>query len=229
MKSILVLAAHPDDDVLGCGGTIARLAWKGSRVHVAYLADGVSSRARDSGEAAVGSADFAERRAAARRACEILGATCVHFGDLPDNRLDSVALLDIVKPVEALIARYAPDTVLTHHAGDLNVDHRRTFEAALTACRPQPGHPVKTLLSFEVPSSTEWQRSAAACAFTPNWFVDISASLDRKLAALDAYGKEVRAWPHPRSRRGVEALARWRGASVGVEAAEAFILGRQLS
>jgi LmbE family N-acetylglucosaminyl deacetylase len=229
MKSILVLAAHPDDEVLGCGGTIARLASQGGRVHVAYLADGVSSRGRDSGEAAAGNAELAERRAAARRACEILGATCVHFGDFPDNRLDSVALLDIVQPVEALIARYAPDTVLTHHAGDLNVDHRRTFEAALTACRPQPRHPVKTLLSFEVPSSTEWQAPGGACAFTPNWFVDISASLDRKLAALAAYEKELRAWPHPRSRQGVEALARWRGATVGVEAAEAFLLGRQLS
>jgi LmbE family N-acetylglucosaminyl deacetylase len=102
-------------------------------------------------------------------------------------------------------------------------------EAAVTACRPQHGHPVKTLLSFEVPSSTEWQPPGSGYPFVPNWFIDISASLDRKLVALDAYARELRDWPHPRSRRGVENLARWRGATVGVEAAEAFILGRQLS
>ena len=229
MKSILVLVAHPDDEVLGCGGTIAKLASQGSQVHVAYLADGVSARDGESGESATRSAELAERQAAARKACEILGVTCAYFGSLPDNRLDSIALLDIVKPVEALIARYRPDTVLTHHAGDLNVDHRRTFEAAVTACRPQPGHPVKTLLSFEVPSSTEWQAPGARSAFTPNWFVDVSTSLDRKLAALSAYDRELRPWPHPRSRQGVEALARWRGTTVGVEAAEAFALGRRLS
>jgi LmbE family N-acetylglucosaminyl deacetylase len=221
-SSVLVLAAHPDDEVLGCGGTMARLATGGTLVHVAFLADGVTAR-----EAAPD--DLALRRAAARKACEILGATSVCFGNLPDNRLDSTALLDIVRPIEELIAQYRPDTVFTHHAGDLNVDHRRVHEAAVTACRPQHGHPVKTLLSFEVPSSTEWQPPGSGHPFVPNWFIDISASLDRKLAALDAYAGELRDWPHPRSRRGVENLARWRGATVGVEAAEAFILGRQLS
>jgi LmbE family N-acetylglucosaminyl deacetylase len=227
MKSILVLAAHPDDEVLGCGGALARLATDGSAVHVAYLADGVSSR--DADDPAAHKAALAVRRAAARKACGVLGATAVFFGSFPDNRLDSLPLLDIVKCVEALIARYRPDTVFTHHAGDLNIDHRRAHEAAVTACRPQCGHPVKTLLSFEVPSSTEWQPPGSGPAFAPNWFVDISATLDRKLAALDAYDTELRDWPHPRSRQGVEYLARWRGATVGVAAAEAFVLGRQLS
>jgi LmbE family N-acetylglucosaminyl deacetylase len=102
-------------------------------------------------------------------------------------------------------------------------------EAVVTACRPQLDHPVKTLLCFEVPSSTEWQLPGSAPAFTPNWFVNISDTLDRKLAALDAYAAELRDWPHPRSRQGVEHLAHWRGATVGVDAAEAFILGRQLA
>ncbi|TCV84260.1 PIG-L deacetylase family protein [Sulfurirhabdus autotrophica] len=224
--SILILAAHPDDEVLGCGGTIAKLADQGAIVHVAFLADGVFSRA---GDTAAQQEELNVRRAAARKACAILGVKSVSFGDFPDNRMDTVALLDITKAVEPLIAEHQPEMVFTHHAGDVNIDHRRMHEAVVTACRPQLGHPVKTLLSFEVPSSTEWQLPGSAPAFAPNWFVDVSDTLNRKLAALDAYAAELRAWPHPRSRQGVEYLARWRGATVGVDAAEAFMLGRQLA
>lgn len=225
-QSILILAAHPDDEVLGCGGTIAKLADEGAAIHVAFLADGVFSRA---GEAGSQQAELSARRAAAQKACDILGVKSVFFGEFPDNRMDTIALLDIIQPIEALITRYRPDTIFTHHAGDVNIDHRRIHEAVVTACRPQCGHPVKTLLCFEVPSSTEWQPPGSASAFTPNWFVDISDTLNRKLAALDAYTAELRAWPHPRSRQGVEHLAHWRGATVGVDAAEAFILGRQIA
>lgn len=226
MKSILVIAAHPDDEALGCGGTITKLAGGGASVHVAFLADGVSSR---TGGIGVQQVELTARRAAARKSCDILGAESVFFGDFPDNRMDTIALLDIIKPIEALVAKHQPDTVFTHHAGDVNIDHRRIHEAVVTACRPQRGHPVKTLLCFEVPSSTEWQLPGSAPAFAPNWFMDISDTLDRKLAALDAYAAELCAWPHPRSRQGVEHLARWRGATVGADAAEAFMLGRQLA
>lgn len=222
----LILAAHPDDEVLGCGGTIAKLVDQGSIVHVAFLADGVFSRERCKVRH---QEELRIRRAAAQKACDILGVKSVSFGDFPDNRMDTVALLDIISVVEELITEHLPDTVFTHHAGDVNIDHRRLHEAVVTACRPQQGHPVKTLLCFEVPSSTEWQLPASAPAFMPNWFIDISTTLDRKLAALEAYVDELRAWPHPRSRQGVEHLAHWRGATVGVDAAEAFILGRQLS
>ena len=224
--SILILAAHPDDEVLGCGGTIAKLADEGAIIHVAFLADGVFSRA----DAQIKQQEELRiRRAAAQKACDILGVKSVSFGDFPDNRMDTVALLDITKALENLIAEYMPEVVFTHHAGDVNIDHRRMHEAAVTACRPQRGHPVKTLLCFEVPSSTEWQLPGSAPVFAPNWFVDISDTLDRKFAALDAYAAELRDWPHPRSRQGVEHLARWRGATVGVDAAEAFMLGRQLA
>lgn len=226
MTIVLILAAHPDDEVLGCGGTIAKLADQGATVHVAFLADGVFSR---TGNAEAPPDELSWRRTAAQKACDILGAKSVAFGDFPDNRMDTVALLDITKVVEALIAEHKPETVLTHHAGDVNIDHRRLHEAVVTACRPQHGHPVKTLLCFEVPSSTEWQLPGSAPAFAPNWFVDISATLDRKLSALEAYAAELRNWPHPRSRQGVEYLAHWRGATVGVDAAEAFMLGRQLA
>lgn len=225
-ESVLVVAAHPDDEILGCGGTLAKLASSGARIHVAFLADGVFSRG---GDRAAREAELCRRRHAARQACGALGVTSLSFGDFPDNRLDGVPLLDLIRPIEALIAEHRPDTVFTHHAGDLNIDHRRTHQAVVTACRPQPGHPVRTLLFFEVPSSTEWQPSASGSVFTPNWFFDITASLSRKLHALEAYTAEMRLWPHPRSREGVEHLARWRGAAVGVEAAEAFMLGRRLS
>jgi LmbE family N-acetylglucosaminyl deacetylase len=225
MQSILILAAHPDDEVLGCGGTIAKFTDDGFIVNVAFLADGVFSRAV---APTIRQQELTSRRTAAQKACEILGAKSVSFGDFPDNRLDTIPLLDITQAVEIIIAKHQPDIVFTHHAGDLNIDHRRLHEATVTASRPQQGHSVKTLLCFEVPSSTEWQLPGSAPTFMPNWFVDISATLDRKLAALDAYAKELRPWPHPRSLRGVEHLAHWRGATVGVDAAEAFILGRQL-
>jgi LmbE family N-acetylglucosaminyl deacetylase len=225
-QSILILAAHPDDEVLGCGGTIAKLADEGVIVHVAFLADGVFSRA---GEQTARQLELTSRRAAAQKACEILGVKSVSFGDFPDNRMDTIPLLDITKALEELIVVHQPEVVFTHHAGDVNIDHRRIHEAVVTGCRPQRGHPVKTLLCFEVPSSTEWQLPGSAPVFAPNWFVDISDTLDRKFAALDAYAAELREWPHPRSRQGVEHLARWRGATVGVDAAEAFMLGRQLA
>lgn len=227
-QSILILAAHPDDEVLGCGGTIAKLADQGATIHVAFLADGVFSRAGDQAKQQQ-EEELHIRRAAAQKACDILGVKSVSFGEFPDNRMDTVALLDITKALENLIAEYKPEVVFTHHAGDVNIDHRRMHEAAVTACRPQRGRPVKTLLCFEVPSSTEWQLPGSAPVFAPNWFVDISDTLDRKFAALDAYAAELRDWPHPRSRQGVEHLVRWRGAIVGVEAAEAFMLGRQLA
>jgi LmbE family N-acetylglucosaminyl deacetylase len=173
--------------------------------------------------------ELTARRKAAQRACVILGVKSVSFGDFPDNRMDTIPLIEITQAVEALIAKHQPEIVFTHHAGDVNIDHRRLHDAVVTACRPQQGHSVKTLLCFEVPSTTEWQLPGSAPAFMPNWFIDISTTLDRKLAALEAYADELRAWPHPRSRRGVEHLAHWRGATVGVDAAEAFILGRQLA
>lgn len=223
--SVLVVAAHPDDEVLGCGGTLARLSRAGAAVHVAFLADGVSSRPADD---SVQAAALASRRAAARKACDVLGVRSLSFGDFADNQMDTVPLLSIVQAIEALVAEHEPRTIFSHHAGDLNIDHRRTHDAVAAACRPQSGHPVKTILTFEVASSTEWQLRSSAPSFTPNWFVDISDTLEVKLAALDLYAAELRAWPHPRSRQAVEHLARWRGATAGVEAAEAFILGRNI-
>jgi LmbE family N-acetylglucosaminyl deacetylase len=226
-ESALVVAAHPDDEVLGCGGTLARMASRGHPVHVLLLADGETSRA--TGAQSRGARNhLAKRRNAAETAGEILGLASLELLDLPDNRLDNMALLDVVQRVEAVVQRYRPAIVLTHHAGDVNIDHRIVHDAVITACRPQPAHSVRTLLFFEVPSSTEWRPPGSGRPFDPNWFVDISTTLPKKLRALEAYETEMRPFPHPRSLEAVQALARWRGASVGIGAAEAFILGRRL-
>ena len=220
---IAAIVAHADDEVLGCGGTLRRHADAGDEVWTIILADGETSR--DQGEA--GGA-VAGREMAARAAAAALGVRHVEFHRFPDNRLDTKARLDIAKAVEKEIGNIQPDIVYTHHAGDLNVDHRRVHEAVVIACRPVPGHPVRRLLFFETASSTEWQTADLGHPFVPNWFVDVSAVLDIKMSALKSYDAEMRPWPHPRSYQGVEHLARWRGATVGCMAAEAFMLGREI-
>lgn len=227
-KSVLVVAAHPDDEVLGCGGTMARLADEGREVHVLILAEGVTSRAprRDPGTA---SPELSALRRSAEAANAILGSASVELCDFPDNRLDSVDLLEVVKRVEQEVARHRPEIVLTHLRDDVNVDHRVAHEAVIAACRPQPGHPVRQLLFFEVASSTEWRPPGAHGGFLPNCFYDIGRHLARKLDALKAYPSELRPFPHPRSVEAVEHLARWRGATVGCQAAEAFMVGRVIA
>jgi LmbE family N-acetylglucosaminyl deacetylase len=227
-RKVLVVAAHPDDETLGCGATMARHAREGDAVEILILAEGATSRAA-SRDAAAFEAELERLRASGREAARIVGATAIHFAGLPDNRLDGLELLDVVKVVEAHGARVKPDVVYTHASTDLNVDHRVTHDATITAFRPLPGASGPAALHFfEVPSSTEWNFSPRAEAFRPNHFVDVSATLATKLAALDAYASEMRPWPHPRSREGAEALARWRGCTVGVDAAEAFVTGRTI-
>lgn len=220
---ILLVAAHPDDEVLGAGGAVARWAAAGHEVDLAILGEGVTSRfaSRPAGiEAGDGLLD--DLSGAVMQAAKTLGVTSqTRCLGLPDNRFDSLDLLDIVKEVEALVADCQPERILTHHLRDLNVDHRRTAQAVVTATRPQPGEPVRQILAFEVPSSTEWAFGGPA-AFAPNYFVDISDSLDKKLDALRAYKSEMRPFPHARSFENVEHLARTRGATVGSQAAEAF-------
>ena len=223
MKSILVVAAHPDDEVLGCGGYIANQVRSGDEVFVTFLSDGVTSRLGN-----LGLQEIESRRNAARLASKVLGVSDVSFGDFPDNKLDASPLLEVIRSIEAVVERVCPQIVLTHFGGDLNIDHRIVNQAVLTACRPAPKQGVKKVLFFEVPSSTEWQVPIEGEAFTPTWFEDISETLEIKIKALTVYEHELREWPHPRSVKAVEHLAHWRGASCGVDAAEAFILGRRL-
>ena len=225
--NIAVIAAHPDDEILGCGGTIARHSLENDVVNVLILAEGITSRTRGE-EATDSSGELRALANAARTASEIVGASSLRLYQFPDNRMDSVALLDVVKVVEEFINEYRPSLVYTHAASDLNIDHRITHEAVVTACRPLPGSTVETLLYFEVVSSTDWRSSATGNGFSTNWYVDISCTLQKKLEALRAYSSEMRPFPHARSLESVEALARSRGASVGMDAAEAFAVGRHV-
>ena len=227
MKTILVISAHPDDEVLGCGGTIAKHVYDGNEVHVLILAEGVTSR-DDKRDRKRREQDIRKLKDMANEAHKILGICSTKLLDFPDNRMDSVDLLDVIKVIENKISEINPEIIYTHHSNDLNVDHRITHQAVFTACRPEPGAIVKKIYCFEVPSSTEWEAHMAKTPFMPNTFVDISDTLEQKLDALKAYKSEMKPWPHSRSIKAVAHLARWRGASVGFEAAEAFSLSRDL-
>lgn len=225
-KPILVVAAHPDDEVLGCGGTIARSARAGHDVHIMILGEGISSRYTRRSQA--------NRRALrklqqdARAVGKLLGAVSMAFEGLPDNRFDELPLLDIVKRVERRIREVKPEMIFTHHPGDLNVDHRTTFQAVLTATRPIKGCPVRELYTFEVPSSTEWAFQQFQPAFKPNVFVDITATVGTKVKGMQGYESESREFPHPRSPEALKAMTRRWGSVAGLACAEAFELVRSV-
>lgn len=218
---LLVVAAHPDDEALGCAGTMAKMARAGHKVSAMFFTDGVGAR----GEDAPGRLRRA-RRQAAEKALDLVGATDSTFLDWPDNRLDTVPMLELARAVEHEVARVKPRTILTHHHGDLNVDHRVVHEAVMTAVRPQPGTGPVDVLCFEVASSTEWRVPSPGTVFVPHAVVDISEHLERKVEVLNCYSDEMREWPHARSAEAVVHLARWRGATAGLAAAEAFSVAR---
>lgn len=224
MKRILVVAAHPDDEVLGCGGTIAKLSAQND-VYTLILGEGVTSRDKSKREKVDELRSINEDIFVANK---ILRAKQVFIENLPDNRFDTIPLLEIIKIVEKYIKKIDPEIVFTHHKGDLNIDHRITFDAVLTACRPLENNSVNKILSFEVPSSTEWNSYTIINSFNPTVFEDISRTIDIKLDAMSAYKNEVRLNPHPRSLEKIKALAEVRGADSGMNYAEAFMLIREL-
>lgn len=227
MKNILLIAAHPDDEVLGCGGTVARYAREGHNVSVMILGEGITSR-------------YAKRHMANRakelkilkeqtkKANEFLGVKNVYTHDLPDNRFDTVALLEIVKIIEKQISKVKPEIILTHTGSDLNIDHVITHRAVLTATRPVPGQTVREIYAFEIPSSTEWAFQQFDSVFCPNILVDIKSTLNMKIKAMRIYESESRKFPHPRSTENLKALAMFRGSAACLEAAEAFELIRKI-
>lgn len=226
-SSILVVAAHPDDEVLGCGGTIVRHARKGDEVYCLILGEGITSRGKQQ-DKAEGKDEVDQLRAQSKKAAQVLGIKEIFFRDLPDNRFDTVPMLDIVKMIENMIDELQPDTIYTHHGADLNIDHQIAQRAVLTASRPLKDCPVKEIYAFEVPSSTEWTFDQSERAFHPNVFIDITETLETKVQAMQLYESEVRAFPHPRSPDALRAIAsRW-GSVVGLEAAEAFQLIRTI-
>ncbi len=223
---ISIIAAHPDDEVLGCGGTIARLAGEGHEVSVTILGEGISSRYDQRGDA--DHEEIEKLHRCSREVAKVLGVRDISIDNFPDNRFDTVPLLDIVKTIEGSLEKSKPDCVFTHHNSDLNMDHVIVHRATLIATRPTQDTPVKTVLSYEVPSSTEWSFQKTEKTFHPSVFIDIGVTLDTKIRAMESYDGERREFPHPRSPEALRAIAfRW-GSVAGLGAAEAFELIRHI-
>jgi len=218
MEKILIIAAHPDDEVLGCGGTAARLNKKGYEITTLILGEGISSR-DDLRDMKKGEKDILELKGEAKRANAILGVKEVFFHDFPDNRFDTIPFLDIVKIIEKIKNQIKPEIIFTHYEKDLNIDHQITYKAVITATRPLEEETVKEIYSFEIPSSTEW---SYPLSFSPNMFYDISETIDVKIKALKEYKSELKKYPYPRSLEGVELTAKNWGMKVGLNYAEAF-------
>ena len=218
--NILVVSAHPDDEVLGLGGTLARHVQQHDVVYPAIFAD--ASQVRYSEE------KRKDLKSACLKSCAELGAQPPEFLGFPDQKLDTYSQIDLTKAIEELIVKYHCEVVYTHHVGDINRDHQLLHEATLVATRPKPGGIVRRVLSYSVPSSTEWAPFFPGRSFVPNWFVDIAATLPQKIRALAHYSSETPPYPHPRSLEAVENQAKFWGSSVGFEYAEPFMLMRNL-
>lgn len=224
--NILIAAAHPDDELLGCGGTIARLSREGHDAFVAILGEGITSRfaMRDQADPKL----IKALQDCSRKVGQMLGVKDLAFYELPDNRFDTVLLLDIIKPIENLIMDLQPQVVYTHHGGDLNIDHAIINRTVLTATRPAAAPSVKTVYAFEVVSSSEWAFQSLNPVFLPNTFVDIRETLEIKIEAMKIYESETRSFPHPRSSKALISNAQRWGSVAGIEAAEPFELIREV-
>lgn len=228
-KKILVIAAHPDDEVLGCGGLIAKEYDNKNKVKVVIMATGKSSRHEEQTTDIQNEIEGLYQESA--NALNILGVDSkdIIFGDFPDQKLDTIPILDNIHFLKKIIQEYKPDTVYTHHSGDYNNDHKIVFNATLFTCRPYQGEHCPTeLYSFEVLSSTEWAYQKIK-PFTPAVYVNIEEQIERKKQAISAYKSELRDYPHPRSERGVENFAMKRGNEISIEYAEAFELIRKIN
>ncbi|NRF93670.1 PIG-L family deacetylase [Paenibacillus frigoriresistens] len=227
MSIVAVIASHPDDELLGLGGTIAKRVKAGDTVVCLILGEGITSRTLTRDDANPETVNYLHKHV--QDAAKILGFTKVELAKLPDNRFDSVDLLDIIKVVEDFIERWKPEIIYTHFSHDLNIDHQRTHQAVLTATRPVPGqnHIVKELYAFETPSATEWNFSTTI-PFRANVFVDVTDTLQYKLDAMACYKTESRDYPHPRSLQALKIIAERWGTVCGVKYAEAFQLIRKI-
>lgn len=229
-RKILVVVAHPDDELLGLGATMHRLIHRqGCTVRAVILGEGLTSRS-DKRDLEKWERDLAIHRSNIHQAQAAIGYHSVGIHDFPDNRFDSVDLLDIVKVVESEKETFQPDIIFTHHGGDLNIDHQRTFEAVVTATRPMDHENVHTVITFETPSGTEWRASTDPKHFIPNLFFEVSEEdVDAKVKGMESYEFEKRAYPHPRSPEALKIQAQRWGVAVGKKFAEAFCLARSVA
>lgn len=217
---ILVVAAHPDDEVIGAGGTIARYAKDGHRVHLCIVTKAYPPEWTEE--------IIKVKRQEVLKASKILGISEVHFLDLPTVKLDTVPQKQLNEAISRILQLTKPEIVFTTHRGDVNKDHRLVFEATMVAVRPVTGSTIRKVLCYELLSSTEWGSPFVENAFIPNAYVNISDTLDTKLRAMAVYKTELKEYPHPRSLEAISALAAFRGSTIGVKAAEAFILVREI-
>lgn len=228
-KKILLVVAHPDDELLGCGGTMNRLITEfNCKIRVIILGEGITSRSewRDAEKWAD---ELAIHRANIKNAQDCIGFESVGIYNFADNRFDSVDLLDIIKVIEKEKNDFNPEIIFTHHGGDTNIDHRRTFEAVVTAIRPMENEHTSHLFCFETPSSTEWQAFNYPNPFLPNFFVKLNEeNIKAKIKGMESYEFEKRNFPHPRSPQALEIQAKRWGVTIGTEFAEAFILVRSI-
>lgn len=217
-KKVLIVAAHPDDEVLGCFGTVAKLIKQGYEAYTLILGEGKTSR-DESRDYENKKEEIATLNNEIKKANDIIGIKKVFVESFPDNRFDSVDLLDMVKTVSRVKDEIKPDIIFTHYEKDLNIDHQITYKAVITATRPMENETVKEIYSFEILSSTEWNYPLS---FSPDIFYDISDTLDLKIEAMKQYGSELREYPHPRSPEGIELNAKYHGMRVGKKYIEAF-------
>lgn len=218
---VVVVAAHPDDEVLGLGGTIARHCANGDTVNIVFLSDGVTGR--DSVYDPKKRADGIEaRREGARQAAKLLGVGEIEFIEYPNLRMDRESVLEVTQVIERCFKKWSAEIVYIHNSSDTNIDHQVCFKASMAACRPVPGSTIRSIRCFEVPSSTEYSVPNLGVTFVPNLFVEIEEFWNVKLASLKCYDSEMRPYPFPRSVEVIEAMAICRGASVGIKKAEAF-------
>ncbi|MET0394926.1 MAG: PIG-L family deacetylase [Chitinophagaceae bacterium] len=228
-KKIMIVVAHPDDELLGLGASMNRLIGEYHvQTHVVILGEGITSRS-DKRDTERWQKELDTHRQNIHAAQQAIGYHSVSIHDLPDNRFDTVALLDIIKIIEKEKQAFQPEIIFTHHGGDVNIDHQRTFEAVITACRPLDGENVKTIITFETPSGTEWRAATDPRHFVPNLFVSVSAdNLKAKIDGMESYEFEKRPYPHPRSQEALIIQAQRWGIVVGCEYAEAFCLVRNI-
>ena len=221
-KKILVVAAHPDDELLGCGGSLIKLSNDKCNIFTLFFTDGVSAREKNKKN------EDTQRKKNSLKSLKIIGVKQSKFLSYPDNALDMVPLIKITKEIEKVIMNFKPHTIFTHSDVDLNIDHEIISRAVLTATRPKPNFCVKNIFLFETLSSTEWNFNLKKKSFNPNYFIDITKTIKTKIEAAKAYKQEISTWPHPRSIDGIKNLAKYRGQSVGVKFAEAFFALRQV-
>lgn len=229
-KKILVVVAHPDDELLGCGATMNKLIKEyDCTIKVVILGEGITSRS-DKRIVEEWSDELKTHRLNIENAQKCIGFHDISIYDFPDNRFDTVPLLDIIKVIEKEKSDFQPEIIFTHHGGDVNIDHQRTFEAVWTSCRPMQNEGVSTIITFETPSGTEWRAVSDPKQFLPNIFIEVSeVNLESKIKGMECYEFEKREFPHPRSPKALRIQAQRWGVSVGKEYTEAFQLIRTIS